>query len=104
MHRRAMESMVDGAGIAASLFGMGLVWQVLRRDPGGSIGLFRAALPLAEEHTDRPGGGLAEPRRNHNRLTRSRRARAGPGKIAVRGKNLECGCRVFPRTAILEES
>jgi hypothetical protein len=54
MHRRAMESMVDGAGIAASLFGVGLVRQALRRDPGGSIGLFRAALPLAEEHTDRP--------------------------------------------------
>lgn len=79
MHWRALESMVDGqiqesdpdaeealfqraldlrrglndgAGIAASLFGVGLVRQVLRRDPGGSIGFFREALPLAEEHGD----------------------------------------------------
>jgi tetratricopeptide (TPR) repeat protein len=79
MHWRAIESMVDGqiresdpdaeealfqraldlrrglddrAGIAASLFGVGLVRQVLRGDPRGSIGLFREALALAEEHAD----------------------------------------------------
>ncbi|GIJ55377.1 tetratricopeptide repeat protein [Virgisporangium aurantiacum] len=79
MHWRALESIVDGqvresdpdaeealfqraldlrrglddrAGVAASLFGVGLVRQVLRRDPRGAIGLFREALPLAEEHGD----------------------------------------------------
>jgi hypothetical protein len=79
MHWRALESIVDGqvresdpdaeealfqrsldlrralddrAGIAASLFGVGLVRQVLRHDSAGAIGLFREALPLAEEHGD----------------------------------------------------
>jgi tetratricopeptide (TPR) repeat protein len=79
MHWRAIESIVDGeirasdpdaeealfqravdlrrglgdpAGVAASLFGVGLVRQVLRGDAAGAIGLFREALPLAEEHGD----------------------------------------------------
>lgn len=79
MHWRALESIVDGrvtgadsdaeealfqralglrrelgdrAGEAASLFGVGLVRQVLRRDTAGSIGLFREALALAGEHGD----------------------------------------------------
>jgi tetratricopeptide (TPR) repeat protein len=79
MHFRALESIVDGrvtggdpdaeeelfqraldirrelgdhAGVAASLFGVGLVRQVLRRDPAGAIPLFREALALAEEHGD----------------------------------------------------
>lgn len=76
MHWRALESIVDGqvresdpdaeevlfqraldlrrtvgdrAGVAASLFGVGLVRQVLRHDSAGAIGLFREALPLAED-------------------------------------------------------
>jgi tetratricopeptide (TPR) repeat protein len=79
MHWRAIESMVDGqiresdpdaeealfrraldlrrelgdrAGVAASLFGVALVRQVLRRDAAGAIPLLREALPLAEEHGD----------------------------------------------------
>jgi hypothetical protein len=79
MHWRALESIVDGqvresdpdaeealfqraldirrtlgdhAGTAASLFGVGLVRQVLRHDAAGSIGVFREALPLAEEYAD----------------------------------------------------
>jgi tetratricopeptide (TPR) repeat protein len=42
----------DHAGVAASLFGVGLVRQVLNSDSDGAIGLFREALPLAEEHGD----------------------------------------------------
>jgi len=76
MHWRAIDSIVDGqvresdpdaeealfqraldirrtlrdqAGIAASLFGVGLVRQVLRHDWHSAIDLFRSALPLAED-------------------------------------------------------
>lgn len=55
LFQRALDirrSLDDRAGIAASLFGVGLVRQVLNGDPAGAIGLFREALPLAEEHGD----------------------------------------------------
>jgi tetratricopeptide (TPR) repeat protein len=40
----------DLAGTAASLFGMGLVHQVLRRDGEAAMPYFREALALADEH------------------------------------------------------
>jgi tetratricopeptide (TPR) repeat protein len=42
----------DQAGIAASLFDIGIVHQVLRRDEKTAIPYFREALTLAEEHGD----------------------------------------------------
>ncbi|GLZ77358.1 hypothetical protein Afil01_21650 [Actinorhabdospora filicis] len=42
----------DRGGIAASLFGLGLVHQVLRRDWDTAITYFRQSLALAEEHAD----------------------------------------------------
>jgi tetratricopeptide (TPR) repeat protein len=42
----------DPAGTAASLFGVGLVHQVLRRDWVTAMPYFREALALAEEHGD----------------------------------------------------
>lgn len=40
----------DLAGVAESLFGVGLVHQVLRDDSATAIPYFREALPLADEH------------------------------------------------------
>jgi hypothetical protein len=42
----------DQAGTAASLFGLGLVDQVLRRDSAAAIPYFREAMELADEHAD----------------------------------------------------
>lgn len=42
----------DQAGVAASLFGVGMVHQVLRRDWATAMPYFREALALAEEHAD----------------------------------------------------
>lgn len=42
----------DPAGIAASLFGVGLVHQVLRRDWNAAMPCFREALDLADRHAD----------------------------------------------------
>lgn len=42
----------DLAGVAESLFGVGLVHQVLRRDWEAAMPYFREALALAEEHAD----------------------------------------------------
>jgi tetratricopeptide (TPR) repeat protein len=42
----------DDAGIAESLFGVGLVHQVLRRDWAAAVPYFREALALAEDHGD----------------------------------------------------
>jgi tetratricopeptide (TPR) repeat protein len=42
----------DQAGTAASLFGLGLVHQVLRRDSAAAIPYFREAVKLADEHAD----------------------------------------------------
>lgn len=42
----------DQAGVAAALFGLGLVHQVLRRDTAAGFPFFRDALELAERHGD----------------------------------------------------
>ena len=42
----------DAAGVAAALFGIGLVHQVLRRDWETAMPFYREALALAEEHAD----------------------------------------------------
>ena len=42
----------DQAGTAASLFGLGLVHQVLRGDSAAAIPYFREAMELADEHAD----------------------------------------------------
>jgi tetratricopeptide (TPR) repeat protein len=42
----------DQAGIAQSLFGVGLVYQLLRHDWPAAVGYFRDALALAEPHAD----------------------------------------------------
>jgi tetratricopeptide (TPR) repeat protein len=42
----------DAAGIAESLFGVGLVHQVIRRDWAAALPYFREAMALAEEHGD----------------------------------------------------
>jgi tetratricopeptide (TPR) repeat protein len=42
----------DLAGVAESLFGVGLVHQVLRRDWGTAMPYFRQALALADQHAD----------------------------------------------------
>lgn len=42
----------DQAGVAESLFGIGLVHQVLRHDWDAAMPFFREALPLADEHAD----------------------------------------------------
>jgi tetratricopeptide (TPR) repeat protein len=52
LFQRALDirrSLGDPAGVAASLFGVGLVRQVLRRDWHSAIDLFRSALPLADD-------------------------------------------------------
>jgi tetratricopeptide (TPR) repeat protein len=46
------EHIGDQAGIAESLFGIGLVNQVLRRDWATALPLFRQALVLADQHAD----------------------------------------------------
>jgi len=42
----------DLAGVAESLFGVGLVHQVLRQDWASAMPFYREALPLADEHAD----------------------------------------------------
>lgn len=42
----------DQAGVAESLFGVGLVHQVLRRDGATAVPYFREALTLADQHAD----------------------------------------------------
>lgn len=42
----------DLGGVAESLFGLGLVHQVLRRDWAAAMPLFREALELADQHAD----------------------------------------------------
>jgi hypothetical protein len=42
----------DAAGSALSLFGLGLVHQVLRRDSSKAMPYFRQALQIVEEHPD----------------------------------------------------
>lgn len=55
LFRRALEirrELGDLGGVAGSLFGVGLVHQVLRRDWDAAISYFRQALALADEHAD----------------------------------------------------
>lgn len=42
----------DSAGVAESLFGVGLVHQVLRQDWASAMPFYREALPLADQHAD----------------------------------------------------
>lgn len=42
----------DLAGVAESLFGVGLVHQVLRQDWASAMPFYREALPLADQHAD----------------------------------------------------
>ena len=46
------EEIGDLAGMAESLFGVGLVHQVLRQDWASAMPFYREALPLADQHAD----------------------------------------------------
>ena len=48
----AQREIGDPAGVAESLFGIGLVHQVLRRDWAAAMPFFREALELADQHAD----------------------------------------------------
>lgn len=55
LFRQALEiqrEIDDQAGVAESLFGVGLVHQVLRQDWKAALPYFREALPLADQHAD----------------------------------------------------
>jgi len=55
LFRRALaiqQELGDQAGIAAALFGLGLVHQVLRRDPTAAFAFFQEAVELADQHAD----------------------------------------------------
>jgi hypothetical protein len=71
----------DLAGVAESLFGVGLVHQVLRDDSATAIPYFREALPLADEHA----GDLtrSEVHRHVGAVDQAKQAGLRPERIAM---------------------